>query len=91
MRCTPGSLCTNCRIRSAACVTLSQSCVRRVLWPSRIPLGSALGPTGSAETGVPLFADSTATMTESDLSVPFIFGCEFLLSSATPPRTYASR
>ena len=57
-----------------------------VLWPSRFPLGSVLGSIGSAGTAVPLFADFTATMTESDFSMPFIFGYGFLLSLAIPPR-----
>ncbi len=81
-----GSRCTNCRIRSAACVTLSRSCVRRVLWPSRIPLGSVLRSIDSAGTLIPLFADFTATIPESDFSMPCIIGYGFLLSSATPPR-----
>ena len=33
-----------------------------------------------------MFADFTATIPESDFSMPFIFGYGFLLSSATPPR-----
>ena len=81
-----GSRCTNCRIRSAACVTLARPCVRRVLWLPAFPLGSVLRSIDSAGTGVPLFADFTATMTESDFSTPFILGYGFLLSSATPPR-----
>ena len=82
-----GSRRTNCRIRSAACDALSRRCVRRALWLSGFPLGSVLGSIGSAGTGVPLFADFTATTTESDFSMPFIFGYGFLLSSATPPTT----
>ena len=81
-----GSRCTNCRIRSAACVTLSRCCARRVLWLPEFPLGSVLGSTGSAGTCVPLFVGFTATMTESDFSMPFIIGYGFLLSSAIPPR-----
>ena len=53
---------------------------------SGFPLGSVLGSIGSAGTGAPLFADFTATMTESDFSMPFIIGCGLLLSSAIPPR-----
>ena len=82
-----GSRCTNCRIRSAACVTLSRSCVRRVLWPSRIPLGSVLRSIDSAGTLIPLFADFTATIPESDFSMPFIIGYGFLLSSSDPATT----
>ena len=81
-----GSRCTNCRIRSAACDTLSRCCARRMLWPSGFPLGSVLRSIDSAGTDVPLFADFTATMTESDFSMPFIIGYELLLSSAIPPR-----
>ena len=86
MRRTLRSLCTNCRIRSAACDTLSRFCVRRVLWPSGFPLGSALGSTGSAEADAPLFAGFTATMAESDFSMPFIIGYGLLLSFAILPR-----
>ena len=57
VRRTPGSRCTNCRIRSTACDTLSRSCVRRMLWLFGFPLGSVLGSIGSAGTGVPLFAE----------------------------------
>ena len=71
---------------TAACVTLSRPCVRRVLWFPGFPLGSVLRSIDSAGTGVPLFADFTATIPESDFSMPFIFGYGFLLSSATPPR-----
>ena len=60
----PGSRCTNCRIRSAACVTLSRSCARRVLWLSRFPLGSVLRSIDSAGTLIPLFADFTAVGSE---------------------------
>ena len=80
------SLCTNCRIRSAACDTLSRSCVRRVPWPPGFPLGSAPGSTGSVGADVPLFAGFTATMVESDFSMPFIIDYGLLLSFAIPPQ-----
>ena len=51
-----------------------RSCARRVLWPSGFPLGSVLGSIDSAGTEVPLFADFSATMTESDFSMPCIIG-----------------
>ena len=86
VRRTRGSRCTNCRIRSAACVTLSRSCVRNVLWLPGFPLGSTLGSTGSAGADAPLFVGFTATMAESDFSMPFIFGYGFLLAFAIPPR-----
>ena len=38
------------------------------------PLGSVLGSIDSAGTEVPLFADFSATMTESDFSMPCIIG-----------------
>ena len=59
-----GSRCTNCRIRSAACVTLSRLCVRRMLWPSRFPSGSVLRSIGSARADAPLFADFAAVGSE---------------------------
>ena len=82
-----GSRRTNRRIRSAACDALSRHCVRRALWLPGFPLGSVLGSIGSAGTLIPLFVDFAATSTESDFSMPFIFGYGFLLSSATPPTT----
>ena len=81
-----GSRCMNCRIRSAACDTLTRFCARRVLWLSGFPLGPVLRSAGSAGTLAPLFAGLTAIMTESDFSMPFIFGFGNLLSSAIPPR-----
>ena len=86
MRRPRGSRCTNRRIRSAACDTLSQPCVWRMLWLSRFPSGSVLRSIGSAGTVVPLFADFKATIPESDFSMPFIIGYGFLLSFAIPLR-----
>ena len=63
-----GSRSTNCRIRSAACDTLSRSCVRRVLWLSRFPLGPVLRSIDSAGDRSPLFADFTANIPESCMS-----------------------
>ena len=88
MRRSRGSRCTNRRIRSAACVTLSRSCARRVLWLSGFPSGSVLRSIDSAGTAVPLFADFTASTTESDFSMPFIIGFGFLLPSAVPLRLW---
>ena len=48
-----GSRCTNCRIRSAACDALPRHCVRRALWLSGFPSGSALGSIGSVGTDAP--------------------------------------
>ena len=53
---------------------------------SRFPLGSVLCSIGSAGTDVPLFADFTANMTESDFSMPSIIGYGLCLSFAIPPR-----
>ena len=81
-----GSRRTNCRIRSAACDTLSRPCVRRVLWLPGFPSGPALDSTDSAGADAPLFVGFSATSPESDFSMPFVIGYGFLLPSATPPR-----
>jgi hypothetical protein len=72
------------RMRSSACDTIVQLCVRHVLCWSAFPLVSALGSTGSAAVGFvadrsaagcsTLFVGITATMTESDFSCPCIIG-----------------
>ena len=59
--------------------TRSLPCCASACWRSP-------GSIGSAGTEVPLFAGFIATMTESDFSMPFIFGYGFFLSSAIPPR-----
>jgi hypothetical protein len=71
-------------MRSSACDTIVQLCVRHVLCWSAFPLVSALGSTGSAAVGFvadrsaagcsTLFVGITATMTESDFSCPCIIG-----------------
>ena len=67
-----GFLVTACRIRSAACVTLSRFCARRVFWPSELPLTAALGSICSVGRFRPLFAGFPATMAASDFFRSFI-------------------
>ena len=81
-----GFLVAACRIRSAACDRRTRPCVRCMLWLRGFPLVSALRSIDSAETDVPLFADFTATMPESDCFNSFIVDSDYLLSSAAPAR-----
>ena len=81
-----GFLVAACRIRSAARDTRSRPCIRCMLWLRGFPLVSALRSIDSAGTGVPLFANFTATMPESDYFNSFIVDSDYLLSSAAPAR-----
>ena len=81
-----GFLVAACRIRSAACDMRTRPRVRCMLWLRGFPLVSALRSIDSAGTGVPLFADFTATMPESDCFNSFIVDSDYLLSSAAPAR-----
>ena len=82
-----GFLLTNCRIHSAACVTVVRLCVRPVLWPCEFPLVMGLRSTDSAVACAPLFAGFAATMPMSDSFGSFIFGPASRLSSAVPATT----
>ena len=69
-----GFLVAACRIRSAACVTLSRLCVRRVLSLRGFPLVEALPSTDSAGARAPLFARFDGTLAPSDFFTPSISG-----------------
>ena len=75
--------CTNCCIRSAACVAVTRLCVRPVLWPCGFPLVVGLRSTDSAVACAPLFAGFATTMPMSDSFGSFIFG----LAYTFPPRS----
>ena len=85
---TSAALSATCRLArlrgpQAACVTRTRHSVRYVLWPVDLPLAPVLRSIDSAGTLIPLFADFTATMTESDSSSPFVSGYD---SSVFPSR-----
>src|SRR6266403_4783181 len=83
------------RMRSSACATLIRFCARHVLCWSAFPSASVLGSPSSAAAGpsmdcsmagcAALFAGFAATMTEPDLSCPFIIGYGSSPSRCGPP------
>ena len=81
-----GFLVAACRIRSAAWVTLSRLCVRRVLSRRGFPLVEALPSTDSAGARAPLFARFAGSMAPSDFFTPCISGFGYLLPFAAPAR-----
>ena len=84
-------LVTASRMRPCACDTAARLCVRAVLCSSAFLLVPPLPSIGSAAARAALFADFLGTISESDCSVPFIFGDDLRSSRRGPANGLAGR